>query len=152
MLGRERLPPRLRERRRYTLLSYTSTPPSLVESYSNMAKRTVKIAVVGSGLAGLTAAYRLAKTPELEDVEFEVHVFEKVSHHLNLVSVECLASHSPVFGALSSLVRAILGRTETPSRGHRQWLACNAALTLTSVSNAKLESIMNPTHYHVRDL
>jgi succinate dehydrogenase/fumarate reductase flavoprotein subunit len=45
-----------------------------------MAKRTVKVAVVGSGLAGLTAAYRLAKTPCIGDVEFEVHVFEKVRH------------------------------------------------------------------------
>ena len=39
---------------------------------------TVKVAVVGSGLAGLTAAYRLAKTPRVGDVEFEVHIFEKV--------------------------------------------------------------------------
>lgn len=36
------------------------------------------MAVVGSGLAGLTAAYRLAKTPKVDDVVFEVHVFEKV--------------------------------------------------------------------------
>lgn len=40
--------------------------------------RTVKVAVVGSGLAGLTAAYRLARTPCVDGVEFEVHVFEKV--------------------------------------------------------------------------
>ena len=40
--------------------------------------RTVKVAVVGSGLAGLTAAYRLSKTPRVKDVEFEVHLFEKV--------------------------------------------------------------------------
>ena len=42
------------------------------------ARRTVKVAVIGSGLAGLTAAYRLARTPFLENVEFEVHLFEKV--------------------------------------------------------------------------
>lgn len=40
--------------------------------------RTVKVAIVGSGLAGLTAAYRLTETPCLGDVEFEVHIFEKV--------------------------------------------------------------------------
>ncbi|KAI0685260.1 splicing factor, Prp19-binding domain-containing protein [Cytidiella melzeri] len=43
----------------------------------NMTRRKVKVAVVGSGLAGLTAAYRIAKTPCMGDVEFEVHVFEK---------------------------------------------------------------------------
>lgn len=41
-------------------------------------KRTVKVAVVGSGLAGLTAAYRLAKASELREVHVEVHLFEKV--------------------------------------------------------------------------
>ena len=40
--------------------------------------KTVRVAVIGSGLAGLTAAYRLSKTPKLEDVEFEVHLFDKV--------------------------------------------------------------------------
>ncbi|KAH8101635.1 hypothetical protein BXZ70DRAFT_106039 [Cristinia sonorae] len=41
--------------------------------------RTVKVAVIGSGLAGLTAAYRIAKTERLGDVQFEVHLFEKAS-------------------------------------------------------------------------
>jgi flavin-dependent dehydrogenase len=44
--------------------------------------RTVKLAVVGTGLAGLTAAHLLKRPLALEgasaDVEFEVHVFEKV--------------------------------------------------------------------------
>jgi flavin-dependent dehydrogenase len=45
--------------------------------------RTVKVAVVGSGLAGLTAAHLLStqKTePDTdgEDLKFEVHLFEKV--------------------------------------------------------------------------
>lgn len=40
--------------------------------------RALKVAIVGSGLAGLTAAYLLSKS-STSDVEFEVHVFEKVS-------------------------------------------------------------------------
>ena len=42
--------------------------------------RTVKLAVVGTGLAGLTAAHLLKRPLEgpSADVEFEVHVFEKV--------------------------------------------------------------------------
>jgi protoporphyrinogen oxidase len=42
--------------------------------------RTVKVAVVGSGLAGLTAAYLLTKPSEQNEVQFDVHLFEKVSH------------------------------------------------------------------------
>ena len=41
--------------------------------------RTVKVAVVGSGLAGLTVAHLLSKTEPGGDFEFQVHVFEKVS-------------------------------------------------------------------------
>lgn len=40
--------------------------------------RTVKLAVVGTGLAGLTAAHLLKRPHKGADVEFEVHVFEKV--------------------------------------------------------------------------
>lgn len=42
--------------------------------------REVRVAVIGSGLAGLTAAYLLT-TPSSkdEDVVFDVHLFEKVS-------------------------------------------------------------------------
>ncbi|EKM60339.1 uncharacterized protein PHACADRAFT_246202 [Phanerochaete carnosa HHB-10118-sp] len=42
-------------------------------------KRTVKVAVVGSGLAGLTAAYRLAQGSDHGEVHVEVHLFEKAS-------------------------------------------------------------------------
>lgn len=38
----------------------------------------VKVAVVGSGLAGLTAAYLLTTARAEDDVDFEVHLFEKV--------------------------------------------------------------------------
>ena len=40
--------------------------------------RTVKVAVVGTGLAGLTAAHLLTKECDRDDVRFEVHLFEKV--------------------------------------------------------------------------
>ncbi|KAL1747345.1 hypothetical protein HDZ31DRAFT_32185 [Schizophyllum fasciatum] len=39
--------------------------------------RTVKVAIIGSGLAGLTAAHLLARTSKEGDVRFEVHLFEK---------------------------------------------------------------------------
>jgi protoporphyrinogen oxidase len=38
--------------------------------------RTVKVAIVGSGLAGLTATHLLEESKN--GVEFEVHLFEKV--------------------------------------------------------------------------
>jgi microfibrillar-associated protein 1 len=45
--------------------------------------RIVKVAIVGSGLAGLTAAYLLNEPIDTEDwsrekVHIEVHLFEKV--------------------------------------------------------------------------
>ena len=39
---------------------------------------SVKVAVIGSGLAGLTAANLLTRPIQDSDVEFEVHLFEKV--------------------------------------------------------------------------
>ncbi|KAJ7924471.1 hypothetical protein B0H13DRAFT_1978624 [Mycena leptocephala] len=42
--------------------------------------RTVKLAVVGSGLAGLTAAHLLVSSRLDTDVEFDVHLFEKVRY------------------------------------------------------------------------
>jgi len=44
---------------------------------NNMSRR-VKVAVVGSGLAGLTAAHLLKKPTEDDGLNFEVHIFEKV--------------------------------------------------------------------------
>lgn len=52
--------------------------------------RTVKVAVVGSGLAGLTAAYLLTKPSEDDEMKFEVHIFEKV----------CARAHFEVFNVL----------------------------------------------------
>lgn len=40
--------------------------------------RTVKVAVIGTGLAGLTAAHLLKQQCEGNKVKFEVHLFEKV--------------------------------------------------------------------------
>lgn len=53
--------------------------------------RIVKIAVVGSGLAGLTTAHLLSRTPRHTDVEFDVHVFEKVCVGITCVR-HCLIS------------------------------------------------------------
>ncbi|KDR85242.1 hypothetical protein GALMADRAFT_340113 [Galerina marginata CBS 339.88] len=39
--------------------------------------RTVKVAIVGTGLAGLTAAHLLTKPSSDEEVKFELHLFEK---------------------------------------------------------------------------
>ncbi|KAJ7119899.1 hypothetical protein C8R43DRAFT_1099128 [Mycena crocata] len=41
--------------------------------------KTVKVAVVGSGLAGLTAAYLLSSTTSDKDIVFDVHLFEKAA-------------------------------------------------------------------------
>jgi len=43
--------------------------------------RTVKVAIVGSGLAGLTAAYLFNGHHHTGDVHFDVHLFEKVCVH-----------------------------------------------------------------------
>lgn len=50
----------------------------------------MKVAVIGSGLAGLTAAYRIARAEKLGDVAFEVHLFEKVCS----VQSPCFPLHS----------------------------------------------------------
>ena len=51
--------------------------------------RTVKLAVVGTGLAGLTAAHLLKRPLKgaSADVEFEVHVFEKVRFSYRLLAM-----------------------------------------------------------------
>lgn len=46
--------------------------------------RVVKVAVVGSGLAGLTAGYLLGLPHDRDDVELQVHLFEKVKDNNTL--------------------------------------------------------------------
>ena len=52
---------------------------SLKLLFESVMPRTVKVAVVGSGLAGLTAAHMLGQGSSKTEVEFEVHLFEKVN-------------------------------------------------------------------------
>ncbi len=55
------------------------------------SKRTIKVAIIGSGLAGLTAAHRLSTANFADkDVELEVHLFEKVC-----VFVSCHPANRP---------------------------------------------------------
>lgn len=57
-------------------------------------KRTVKVAIIGSGLAGITAAFLLlSANHESSDVEFEVHIFEKVCNG-KLSRINTLIMHS----------------------------------------------------------
>lgn len=59
------------------------TPPATASTTAGHSFRRVKVAIVGSGLSGLTAAYLLAKENdrlrlEDSDVTFDIHLFEKV--------------------------------------------------------------------------
>ncbi|KIK70345.1 hypothetical protein GYMLUDRAFT_147561 [Collybiopsis luxurians FD-317 M1] len=78
---RSRRRPRSRERPYFDYLVQRYIPRRQLLLHLKMP-RTVKVAVVGSGLAGLTAAYMLSSSSSSsfsEEVEFEVHVFEKSS-------------------------------------------------------------------------
>jgi hypothetical protein len=67
--------------------------------------RTVKVAIVGSGLAGLTAGYLLTQPIESsdgkEDVQIEVHLFEKASPS----SSSGLCCQLGAYGAVVATVR-----------------------------------------------
>ncbi|KAJ3864584.1 splicing factor, Prp19-binding domain-containing protein, partial [Lentinula novae-zelandiae] len=58
----------------------------------NLMPRAVKVAVVGTGLAGLSAAYLLSGSST--EVDFEVHVFEKARHYLESSSTLGMDSSS----------------------------------------------------------
>jgi len=57
--------------------------------------RVIKVAVVGSGLAGLTAAYLLSLQLDRDDVKVEVHLFERVGYIQLILTIShcCLHSH-----------------------------------------------------------
>jgi hypothetical protein len=76
--------------------------------------RTVKVGVVGSGLAGLTAAHLLTNVSKASDVEFEVHLFDKVcTFWLNLDVGHLTKKKSSSLGMDSSSVSLpIPGRKE----------------------------------------
>ncbi|TFK76670.1 hypothetical protein BDN72DRAFT_753735, partial [Pluteus cervinus] len=63
--------------------------------------RRVKVAVVGSGLAGLTAAYLLTSRTQCEDdeVEFEVHLFDKAP----VVGMDAASVSLPLIPATSTI-------------------------------------------------
>jgi 2-polyprenyl-6-methoxyphenol hydroxylase-like FAD-dependent oxidoreductase len=76
--------------------------------------RTVKVAVVGSGLAGLTAAHLLTKPSEDDRINFEVHLFEKV-HARALSGIRCIN--------LTISTDRLLRLAWTPRQFHYQLLA-----------------------------
>ncbi|KAA1468417.1 hypothetical protein DENSPDRAFT_863571 [Dentipellis sp. KUC8613] len=83
--GHERDEKRRRKTHQQEQEVFAMSPPSGSRSRPN-PKRVVKVAVIGSGLAGLTTAYLLSQLKsrpgvhfDNEDVEFEVHLFEKAT-------------------------------------------------------------------------
>ncbi|KAJ1311599.1 hypothetical protein OPQ81_010076 [Rhizoctonia solani] len=61
-----------------TITGFSRT--TFIHTMAEQVKRTIKVAVIGSGLAGLTSAHLLAKfQPRPADAEFDIHIFEKSS-------------------------------------------------------------------------
>jgi flavin-dependent dehydrogenase len=83
--------------------------------------RTVKVAVVGSGLAGLTAAHLLTKPLEDDEINFEVHIFEKVRAR----------AHFQVSDVLTPV--RLLRLAWTPRQYHYQLLALRTSFVSMSL-------------------
>ncbi|KAF8973825.1 splicing factor, Prp19-binding domain-containing protein [Flammula alnicola] len=82
--SRERTPdrdPRDKRRRIFGECFTTANLPNVLLSDSLIipTRHKLSVAVVGTGLAGLTAAHLLTKQCEGDEVKFEVHLFEKAS-------------------------------------------------------------------------
>ena len=99
--------------------------------------RQVKVAVVGSGLAGLTAAYLLANPTNTKDVEFEVHLFEKVRFFFYLYPKDIktiLFGKASVLGMDSSSISVPVAggdeswRVDVPMRSFQGGMTCQPYL------------------------
>jgi hypothetical protein len=107
--------------------------------------RTVKVAIIGSGLAGLTAAYLLASSHHDDDLQFEVHLFEKVRYIYFVRSSSSHQPQTPTLGMDSSSVSIGEWRIDVPMRSFQggELLASSH----TSCSNAQLTTrLLPPPH------
>lgn len=85
-----------------------------------MSRKTVKVAVIGSGLAGLTTAYLVAEQSKDHDVHFDIHVFEKVTQSPTMyhpMSTIMLLDLNPRNGCLFNL-------PPHPGRREKSRMAC----------------------------